>query len=83
MWTEIKFRINFLNYGLLEHVVEILNNEKLRVSMQKYKHKADPFLEQTKLCSFLDEWPSAKVKKTPIDVFNRYITVKLSNIIII
>ena len=57
LWAYMKFYINFLNYGLLEHAIKITDNKELMRELEECKHEIDLFRSRTKLCDFIASWP--------------------------
>jgi len=48
---------DFLNYGLLEHTVNIFGDASLKKGMEHYIDNLKAFRVNTKLCDFIDNWP--------------------------
>ena len=48
---------DFLNYGLLEHTINIFGDASLKQDMIAYIHKLRAFRVITRLCDFIDNWP--------------------------
>ena len=48
---------DFLNYGLLEHTVNIFGDAPLQKDMEDYIDNLKTFRMNTKLCDFIDNWP--------------------------
>ena len=57
VWSILNLYWDFLNYGLLEHVINIFGNEDLKRQMQDYVDELSRFKRTTRLCDFLDSWP--------------------------
>ena len=57
IWTKLNLYWDFLNYGLLEHVISNFGSEDLKQKMQKYIHELSVFKETTRLCDFIESWP--------------------------
>ena len=57
VWSILNLYWDFLNYGLLEHVINIFGNEDLKRQMQDYVDELSAFKRTTRLCDFLDSWP--------------------------
>ena len=79
VWFEVKFYINCFNYGLLEHIIGIVDNDgSLKKEMQIYKHKNFLFLARTKLCDFINIWQSVDVEGTPPEnLLEQYVTLRV------
>ena len=48
---------DFLNYGLLEHTINIFGDASLKKGMEDYIDILRTFQVNTKLCDFIDNWP--------------------------
>lgn len=48
---------DFLNYGLLEHTINIFGDASLKKGMEDYIDILRTFRVNTKLCDFIDNWP--------------------------
>ena len=51
---------NFLNYGLLQHIVEVYGDDKLHQKMEKYIALVDSFRKKTTLEVFWEAHPASK-----------------------
>ena len=51
---------NFLNYGLLQHIVEVYGDDKLHQKMEKYVALVDSFRKKTTLKVFWEAHPASK-----------------------
>ena len=51
-WSEISVYFDFLNYNLLEHLVNRFGNDVLVTSLQDYKRDLEVFRTDTRLCDF-------------------------------
>ena len=51
---------NFLNYGLLQHIVEVYGDDILRQKMEKYVALVDSFRKKTTLEVFWEAYPASK-----------------------
>ena len=63
IWTRLTIYWNFLNYGLLEHIIGIFGSKDLKHQMQGYVKKLSEFKRTTRLCDFIASWPV--LKETP------------------
>ena len=57
IWTILNLYWDFLNYGLLEHVVSNFGSEDLKRQMRHYVDELSRFKQTTRLCDFIESWP--------------------------
>ena len=57
IWPILNLYWDFLNYGLLEHVINKFGSEDLKHQMQDYLDELSTFKRRTRLCDFIDSWP--------------------------
>ena len=57
IWSRLTHYWDFLNYGLLGHVINKLGSEELKHEMQDYVGELSAFKRNTRLCDFVDSWP--------------------------
>ena len=57
IWTILNLYWDFLNYGLLEHVVSNFGSEDLKRQMRQYVDELSRFKQTTRLCDFIESWP--------------------------
>ena len=57
IWSILNLYWDFLNYGLLEHVISKCGSEGLKQQMQEYIHQLSAFKLTTRLCDFVESWP--------------------------
>ena len=57
IWTILNLYWDFLNYGLLEHVITNFGSEGLKQQMQDYVDELSTFKQTTRLCDFIKSWP--------------------------
>ena len=57
IWTILNLYWDFLNYGLLEHVIRNFGSEDLKQQMQDYVDELSTFKQTTRLCDFIESWP--------------------------
>ena len=57
IWTKLNLYWDFLNYGLLEHVISNFGSEDLKQQMQDYVVELSTFKQTTRLCDFIESWP--------------------------
>ena len=57
IWSRLTIYWDFMNYGLLEHVINKLGGKDLKHQMQVYVQELSTFKSRTRLCDFIDSWP--------------------------
>ena len=57
IWLILNLYWDFLNYGLLEHVINKCGSECLKQQMQDYILELSIFKQTTRLCDFIKNWP--------------------------
>ena len=57
IWSTLNLYWDFLNYGLLEHVINQCGSEDLKQQMQDYVSELSTFKQTTRLCEFIKSWP--------------------------
>ena len=57
IWIDLSFYMNFLNYELLEHVLNKFEVTALQKRMKHYMKKITAFFRNTRVCEFVDYWP--------------------------
>ena len=57
LWARLGSYWNFLNFDLLEHVINKFGSEILKQKMESYKHELQFFRKATRLCDFMKCWP--------------------------
>ena len=57
IWCILNLYWDFLNYGLLEHVISNFGSEDLKQQMQDFVHELSTFKQTTLLCDFIESWP--------------------------
>ena len=57
IWSRLTNYWDFMNYRLLEHVINKLGSEDSKHQMQDYIDKLSAFKRRTRLCDFIDSWP--------------------------
>ena len=58
IWVALNKFFDFLNYSILQHVLTKFTNRALQGRMDAYKDKIYTFFKRTRLCDFLQCWPS-------------------------
>ena len=57
IWSILNLYWDFLNYGLLEHVINQCGSEGLKQQMRDYVDELSTFKYRTRLCDFINSWP--------------------------
>ena len=57
IWSILNLYWDFLNYGLLEHVINKCGSDDLKQQMQDYVDELSAFKQTTRLCDFIESWP--------------------------
>ena len=57
LWARLGNYWDFLNFDLLEHVINKFGSEDLKKEIKSYKHNLQSFRRSTRLCDFIDCWP--------------------------
>ena len=57
LWARLGNYWDFLNFDLLEHIINKFGSEDLKRKMESYKHDLQSFRRSTRLCDFIDCWP--------------------------
>ena len=57
IWSILNLYWDFLNYGLLQHVISNFGSEDLKQQMQSYILELSRFKQTTRLCEFIESWP--------------------------
>ena len=57
IWSILNLYWDFLNHGLLEHVINQCGSKELKQEMQDYILELSVFKQTTRLCDFIKNWP--------------------------
>ena len=57
IWSILNLYWDFLNYELLEHVINKCGSYELKQQMQDYVSELSTFKQTTRLCDFIESWP--------------------------
>ena len=57
LWAKLGKYWDFLNFDLLEHVINKFGSEDHKHKMKSYKHDLQFFRKSTRLCDFIHCWP--------------------------
>ena len=60
IWTILNLYWDFLNYGLLEQVINVCGSEGLKHQMLEYVLELSKFKQTTRICDFIESWPSRR-----------------------
>ena len=76
-WSILNLYWDFLNYGLLEHVVNRCGSEGLKQKMQHYILELSIFKQTTRLCDFIKNWPCRDER--PPEGYLKEVVVKMKH----
>ena len=76
IWPILNLYWDFLNYGLLLHVINKCGSEDLKLKMQSYINELSEFKQKTLLCDFIDSWPF-RDDKPPLEESFKQLVVKM------
>ena len=68
IWANLNFYTNFLNYELLQHVLDKFQVTALQGRMKKYTARVTDFLRDTRVCDFMRCWPLHSTKPPEVDL---------------
>ena len=57
IWAILNLYWDFLNYGLLGHIITTFGSADLKQQMQNYVDELSIFKQKTRLCDFVSSWP--------------------------
>ena len=57
IWEKLTDYWNFLNFDLLEYIVDKFDIDHLKQKMESYEHDLQSFRNATRLCDFINCWP--------------------------
>ena len=77
LWARLGSYWDFLNFDLLEHIINKFGSEDLKQKMKSYKHDLQSFRRSTRLCDFIDCWPVRG--QTPPETELRRFVVKVGH----
>ena len=72
IWVALNKFFDFLNYSILQHVLTKFKNRALQRRMDAYKEKMYTFFRRTRLCDFLQCWPSC-THDPPVKEFKDFV----------
>ena len=73
LWARLGIYWNFLNFDLLEHLVNGFGSKDLKQKMGSYNCKLQSFRKATRVCDFIDCWPS-RVEPPPGKELKEFVT---------
>ena len=68
IWANLNFYMNFLNYELLQHVLDKFQVTTLQERMKRYTERITGFLRDTQVCDFMECWPLDSAKPPEVDL---------------
>ena len=57
IWMDLSPYLNFLNYEILQHILQKFKDENLQKAMDQYITQIKAFFKTTRLCEFFKCWP--------------------------
>ena len=75
IWMELSPYLNFMNYEILDHLLQHFPDADLQMRMNKYTTRIESFFRSTKLCDFLKCWP-IRGKTPPEKELRKFLSVK-------
>ena len=57
MFVCLSFQFTFIDYGLLEHLIEMFGSKQLKQDMSAYAGAVQDFLDETTVQELIDYWP--------------------------
>ena len=70
---------NYMNYGLLQHVLEKFENRHLQIRMNEFKVKIVHFFKHTQVCDFIHCWLGNRCKPQLVQELQHFIELKTTN----
>ena len=74
IWMELSQYLNFLNYEILEHILNKFRDDILQTRMMDYLKDIQRFFKTTQLCDFLKCWPV--LETPPENELRTFLTMK-------
>ena len=75
IWMDLSPYLNFLNYEILQHILQKFKDSALQIRMDMYIEKIRKFFKTTRLCDFLKCWP-VRGKAPPAGDLRKFLTTK-------
>ena len=76
IWSVLNLHLDFLNYGLLKHVINAYGSHELKKKMQNYVHELSTFKQQNQLPDFIKSSPCRD--EGPPEEYLKLVVVKLN-----
>ena len=87
IWSILNLYWDFLNYGLLEHVINKCGSDDLKQQMQDYIDELSTFKQTTRLCDFIKSWqcrddgpPEDRLKKVVVKMKHEWSQCTLQDV---
>ena len=77
LWARLGNYWDFLNFDLLEHIINKFGSAGLKHKMKSYKRDLQSFRRSTRLCDFIDCWPV--IGQTPPEMELREFVAKVGH----
>ena len=74
-WIDLTPYMNFLNYEILQHILQKFKDEDLQKKMDQYVEQINGFFQSTRLCDFLKCWPIRGATPPKEDLY-KFLTTK-------
>ena len=74
-WIDLTPYMNFLNYEILQHILQKFKDEDLQKKMDQYVEQINEFFQSTRLCDFLKCWPIRGATPPKEDLY-KFLTTK-------
>ncbi|CAI8056953.1 NLR family CARD domain-containing protein 3 [Geodia barretti] len=75
IWMDLSPYLNFLNYEILQHILQKFKDPALQIRMDTYIEKIKKFFKTTRLRDFLKCWP-VRGKTPPAGDLRKFLTTK-------
>ena len=74
IWIELNCYLNFLNYSLLQHILNKFRNPELQGRMNSYTIRLKKFFRCTRICDFIECWP-IHGEAPPVEQLKKFIDI--------
>ena len=75
IWMELSRYLNFMNYEILEHILNKFEDDILQTRMKDYLKHIQRFFKTTRLCEFFKCWP-VRGKTPPVKELRKFLDTK-------
>ena len=75
IWVKLSRYMNFLNYEILQHILQKFEDDNLQKRMDEYSEQMSKFFKTTRLCTFLKCWP-VRGMTPPEEELRNFLTAK-------